>query len=186
MEWFDEFVKETVREWAQKDKDEVLKLHEFLELMVAEGFTTVELGKEGEHFVRKTLINKKYQAVLSAASRTPSDVWAITNMGEYHHIMLVQVKTTEGDRPASLNQENVDELKALASFVVNRLKKSSKVPKEFSIKSLVLSIGYAGIISDNEPQVHGAKCYCMWYADKLANTLERVRVQVRTAHRLQA
>lgn len=160
-------------------------IDEYIELLVEEALATVELGNKGELFVKERLSDRKYRALLSAASRTPSDVWDIADMGNYYHIMLIQVKTTKGDRPAELTQENVNELKTLASFVVQRLKKSSKVPKDFSDKPLVLSIGYSGIVlSGDQAHVDSATCYYMWYADNLANNLDGVRAQVQTAHRL--
>jgi hypothetical protein len=186
MEWFNEFVNETVLEWVQRHKNEVLKFDEYVELLIEEALTAYELGNEGELFVKDILSGKKYHASLSAASRTPSDVWGIADLGEYYHIMLVQVKTSGGDRPAELSGETVLNLKALATFVLQRLKMSSKVPSGFTDKPLVLSIGYAGIIlSGKQKEVKSTKCYNYWRSRNLATNLDNIKAQLKTAHRLE-
>ena len=149
MSWFQDFVDEVVAAWPAHKKR-----------MIKEGILSpLDKGRIGENFVERILVNKGYTGASSKGSRSPSDVWGIKGYEGLVHIALIQVKTAVTQKePEEINDEDETELMELAKLTWDYFQEFEDKPEDLTNKSLIISVGYAGVVGRaTQPRVYSAR-----------------------------
>lgn len=130
-----------------------------------------------------------YTSFISKGSQTPADLYSVGRRNGYWHIMLLQIKCSR-DRNSiyKLNQDEIEQLEILGKFVKSEIEKSS-FTEEYRDKSIIISLGYAGVFSNQStsPIRHyliSAQCYKMLRMNSGNLDLIKTKEAVNKAHEL--
>lgn len=135
MKSFKKFVNEIVSKWRNIDKEGL-------------GYVSNrEIGDSAENYIIKKVekLSPNYIAMKSIGSQTPSDIFCVARRNGYWHIMLIQVKCSRKKKNIyKLNNSEINLFSDFAKFVKKHLRESEYM-KQYKDKSIVISIGYAGV-----------------------------------------
>jgi hypothetical protein len=135
------FISQIIKEW-RKEKKPLLESAGLGEL------SNREYGDIAEEYIKNKVekISPTYRTYLSTGSQTPADIFAISRRNGYWHIMLIQVKSSDSiSKIYRLDEDDVNEFKIFAKYFKNKLLKSTLL-EEYKDKSIVISIGYCGVL----------------------------------------
>lgn len=191
---FENFIEDAYGIWV-KEKEELLQ-EALLEELLKEAteMSTVEIGNEGEAYVRGLIDESGYITGMPPRSRTPADVWGFYFNAEKKlvHLPLIQVKTAVFPRtPKELSEGKVKELEIFAKFI-NDLFDRSRHTKNYRGCHRIVSFGYAGVLlSTLEPillpnkQVTQSCGFKFFHTDSLKPYLKSIADEVRNFYKFE-
>lgn len=163
---FTKFIEETIEKWHEFEDSHFEKGNLLRELDKAirevkkatADMSSTDKGNIGERFVKNSIQKKGYDVELSPQSLSPADVWGQKYIDDnFYHLSLIQVKATQSEEePEKLDNTAVKELELFSAFVFKCLHESKQVKEDLKKFPIIVSVGYAGVVLDDnhEPSLH--------------------------------
>lgn len=184
---FENFIKLVITEWHKSGGGELLTFPEFKEI-VLESKSTFKIGMQGENFIKELAESKNYIVIPSPGSKSPSDIWCLSlnRISDCYHLGLIQVKNTEESlRPETLNDDAIVKFRKFSAFVLKYWSDSDFVKSYSQYDRIIISTGYAGVITQNEyRKLFNPRYYNFWYPTESEAQLWQIKDLVEKFHYL--
>ena len=187
MRWFKNFVKYTADAWNNSEQK---ALYGVIKNPVEQAeLSPSEIGFIEEEHVASLFRDLTYDTEISPGSRSPADVWAVLGYGDFFHIALTQVKTSQSNIPKKIDRDEIEELKAFVDFVWNTLDEYTKTPYKILTSARIITCGYAGIMlieayDKIQPYVYSSEFIHAVYSEELEDLRDTWESVIEGIHKL--